>query len=398
MFTKFLHVTLAALALTASSSAITSAWAQSVTVVEYYNKPLDAYFITGRSVEQQQLDMVADFQRTGMTFQAVAATASTPDLTRVCRFYVNTPSPYANSHFYGLENSECEPILAQNLPGFNWEGYDFALKQPVNGACPTGTTTIYRSFRPAAGGKTANHRYTASAASYGAAATTGYNAEQPAFCATVATDITVQTSAYCGTLYYSGVQISYQSRTNLGATNSWVRFTEGQSVVFNGRTAQPVREQYASGQIKRIMIEDSTSSWADLGASTTNAGTSLDSAYVQPTSYPRQMATGETVSFNRYVAFSPIQNSGSPLEVGSVSLVGVELITVPTGTYAACKYSSQISSQYYATGRSDLRRLTSWVAPGVGLLRSKLEETTYDDTGEHPTVTTDVNAVAVQRL
>jgi len=42
--------------------------------------------------------------------------------------------------------------------------------------------------------------------------------------------------------------------------------------------------------------------------------------------------------------------------------------------------------------------MTSWVAPGVGLLRSKLEETRYDDTGEHPTVSTEVNAVAVQRL
>ena len=145
------------------------------------------------------------------------------------------------------------------------------------------------------------------------------------------------------------------------------------------------------------MIEDSPTSWADLGASTTNAANSLDSAYVQPTSYPRRMAIGETVSFDRYVAFSPIQNSGSPLEVGSVTLVNVEIVTVPSGTYAACKFSSQISSQYYATGRTELRRMTSWVAPGVGLVKSKLDETTYDDLGERPTVTTEVTAVLVQR-
>ena len=397
MFTKFLQIILAALALTAASSTLTGAWAQSVTVIEYYNKVLDAYFITGRATEQQQLDAVASFQRTGMTFQAVAATASTVGMVRVCRFYVNTPSPYANSHFYGLEISECEPLLAQNLPGFNWEGYDFALKQPANSACPTGTTTIYRSFRPAAGGKTANHRYSASAASYSASSSAGYNAEQAAFCATAATDISVVTSADCGTLYYGGARINYQSLTNLGQKNSWVRFTEEQSVVFNGRVAQPVMEQYASGKTTRLMIEDSPTSWADLGASTTNAANSLDSAYVQPTSYPRRMAIGETVSFNRYLAFSPIQNSGSPLEVGSVTLVSVELVTVPSGTYAACKFSSQISSQYYATGRTELRRMTSWVAPGVGLVKSKLDETTYDDSGESPTVTTEVTAVFVQR-
>ena len=398
MFTKFLQIILAALALTAASGTVTSAWAQSVTVIEYYNKTLDAYFITGRTQEQQQLDAVADFQLTGMTFQAVAASGNTTGLTRVCRFYVNNASPYANSHFYGLENTDCELLLAQNLPGFNWEGYDFAVKQPASGACPSGTTTIYRSFRPAAGGKTANHRYSASAASYSASASVGYNAEQAAFCATAATDISVVTSADCGTVYYSGARISYESLNNRGLKNSWIRFTEAQSVVFNGRTARPVTEQYASGQITRLMIEDSPTSWADLGAKTTNAPNSLDSAYVQPTSYPRQMAIGETVSFDRYLAFSPIQNSGSPLEVGNVTLISVEIVTVPSGTYAACKFGSQISSQYYATGRTDLRRMTSWVAPGVGLVKSKLEETTYDDTGEKPTVTTEVIAVSVQRI
>ena len=50
-----------------------NAHAQTVTVVEYYNKVVDAYFITGRTNEQTALDGVADFQRTGMTFQATAA-------------------------------------------------------------------------------------------------------------------------------------------------------------------------------------------------------------------------------------------------------------------------------------------------------------------------------------
>lgn len=53
-----------------------SAWDQTVTVVEYYNKSVDAYFISGKVAEQTALDGVADFQRTGMTFQAVAAASA----------------------------------------------------------------------------------------------------------------------------------------------------------------------------------------------------------------------------------------------------------------------------------------------------------------------------------
>ena len=59
-----------------------AAAAQSVTVVEYYNRALDAYFMTGRSVEQTLLDgLPADFSRTGMEFAATAATSAT---TGIC--------------------------------------------------------------------------------------------------------------------------------------------------------------------------------------------------------------------------------------------------------------------------------------------------------------------------
>jgi len=45
--------------------------AQALTVVEYYNVALDAYFITGRPQEEGFLDgLGGDFVRTGMTFGA----------------------------------------------------------------------------------------------------------------------------------------------------------------------------------------------------------------------------------------------------------------------------------------------------------------------------------------
>ncbi len=167
-----------------------NASAQSVTVVEYYNKTLDAHFITGRVNEQIALDGVADFQRTGMTFAATAVASALSSLTNICRFYISVASPYVSSHFYGRQGVDCETIRAQNVPGFTWEDYDFATQQPTAGACPAGTVTIFRGFRAAAGGKTSNHRYSASQFSYDDAVATGYVGEGAAFCATAATAAT----------------------------------------------------------------------------------------------------------------------------------------------------------------------------------------------------------------
>ena len=112
--------------------------AQSVAVVEYYSRPLDAYFMTGRSAEQALLDASpADFSRTGMEFTATAATAASASQVRICRFYINIVSPFTSSHFYGREGIDCESIRAQNLAGFSYEDFDFSVSSPdASGACP----------------------------------------------------------------------------------------------------------------------------------------------------------------------------------------------------------------------------------------------------------------------
>ncbi len=175
-------------ALAALAACALCALAQAITVIEYHNKSLDAYFITGRANEQNALDAVADFRRTGMSFQAEDATSAPATLTKVCRFYVNVANPLVNSHFYGRQGVDCESILAASPAGFNYEGYDFALQTPTAATCPAGTTAVYRSFRALAGGKTSNHRYTVSAATYASAAVAGYVGEGAAFCVTAVTD------------------------------------------------------------------------------------------------------------------------------------------------------------------------------------------------------------------
>jgi hypothetical protein len=168
-----------------------TASAQPVSVVEYYSKTLDAYFITGRTAEKSALDSVPDFLRTGMRFTAAPALFSGSD--KVCRFYISLKTPFVSSHYYGLQSAtsqlyDCEWLRANPQNGFSWEGYDFGVSQASAGAvpCPDSTTPIYRSFRAGANGKTSNHRYTASPQTYQASAAFGYNGESVVFCASAA--------------------------------------------------------------------------------------------------------------------------------------------------------------------------------------------------------------------
>lgn len=165
--------------------------AQSVSVVEYYNRALDAYFMTGRGAEQSALDALpADFSRTGAEFSATAAAAAGTSQVRICRFYISLSTPFTSSHFYGREGIDCESIRAQNLTGFTYEEFDFAVSSPdAAGSCPANAPTrVFRSFRVAANGRTSNHRYTVSQVSYDAQTAAGWSPEGVAFCVTSVKD------------------------------------------------------------------------------------------------------------------------------------------------------------------------------------------------------------------
>jgi len=129
--------------------------AQSVTVVEYYNEPLDHYFITHVAAEQANLDAgntPTRWTRTGSTFKAYLTEQAGG--SPVCRYYI--PPGKGDSHFFGRGTVECTATGAAN-PTFTLEAHEFMfLSLPVSGVCPPATTTIYRVFsnRP-----DANHRY-----------------------------------------------------------------------------------------------------------------------------------------------------------------------------------------------------------------------------------------------
>ena len=161
---------------------------ETVTVIEYYNQNLDAYFITARGNEQSLLDTAAGFSRTGTRFVANAAADATSVQTRICRFYISSSSPFVSSHFYGAESTDCALLLASTPAGFSFEGYDFAVAGPdSSGTCPANSRLpVYRAFRPAAGGKTPNHRYTASLVEYNRMLSLGWAGEGIVYCTTAA--------------------------------------------------------------------------------------------------------------------------------------------------------------------------------------------------------------------
>ena len=161
------------------------------TVVEYYNRDLDAYFITGRANEQIAVDGVASFQRTGGTFQASPAAANVVGLTPICRYYISLTNPYTSSHFYGPRDTDCALIASAKPAGFSYDGLDFAVTLPVSGSCPAAAPfAIYRSFRAAAGGKTSNHRFSTSLARYNEMTAKGWSPEGIVFCAASGTGAT----------------------------------------------------------------------------------------------------------------------------------------------------------------------------------------------------------------
>lgn len=158
-------------------------------VVEYFLVALNKYFITGRAAEQALLDgLPASFRRTGAKFSAFAAAGAPSGTEPICRFYLPPAKGGPNSHFYGRP-ADCDLIRASSNPAFEYEGEDFAVAIPVNGACPQSAPfTVYRSFNNRAAQNDGNHRYTNALSRYNEMSAKNWVGEGPVFCSAVALD------------------------------------------------------------------------------------------------------------------------------------------------------------------------------------------------------------------
>ena len=160
-----------------------SVWASPVTVVEYRNKIVDAYFMTGRANEITLLDALPDaFERTGVAFPAESANNAAAGKQAVCRFFYD--DGVTKTHFYGVGN-DCTTVRNASLTNlaFHDEGYDFAVPVAVGGACQAAApVAIKRLFRSASSARMPNHRYALDPAVVSATVLRGYADEGVTFC------------------------------------------------------------------------------------------------------------------------------------------------------------------------------------------------------------------------
>jgi hypothetical protein len=152
--------------------------AATLEAIEYYNAPLDHYFVTALADEVAKLDAgtFAGWQRTGQHFTVFDPALPVAGASAVCRFY-GVPAAGLDSHFYSASPAECAAVRAR-FAGVWIEETDNAfgvfLPDTVTGQCPAGSVPIYRAWN---GRTDSNHRYTTDAATLQSMITKGYTAE-----------------------------------------------------------------------------------------------------------------------------------------------------------------------------------------------------------------------------
>ena len=155
-----------------------------VDVVEFYNAPLNHYFLTANPDEAAAIDRGAvgpNWVRTGLGFRAYAAGTTGGNAVDVCRFF-GTPGVGPSSHFFTGNAAECAAVRAN--PYWLDEGVAFRAIVPVAGTCPAGSAPALRFFWPGGVVLASRHRYTSDAATIAAlrAAAPAWIEEGPVFC------------------------------------------------------------------------------------------------------------------------------------------------------------------------------------------------------------------------
>ena len=149
--------------------------------VEWHNTITGHYFFTSGPEEIANVDggrAGAGWVRTGGEFATYLHANDAPGLSPVCRFYGAGP----NSHFYTPNAQECE-LVKRPDSGWAYEGVAFYIQEAQNGACPAGTTPVYRSYNNGAARNDSNHRYTVDPTVFAKSSSFGYAPEGVAMCA-----------------------------------------------------------------------------------------------------------------------------------------------------------------------------------------------------------------------
>lgn len=128
-------------------------------VRDFYHESLNHYFRAG-NWDEVSLILRGNFGAWEEQDDVFLAwrNGNTAGVHPVCRFY-GTPGIGPNSHFYTVDQDECDFIKA-NDPGWTYEGTAFYAKKLNSlGACPRNTKKLYRYYNQRAQFNDSNHRY-----------------------------------------------------------------------------------------------------------------------------------------------------------------------------------------------------------------------------------------------
>lgn len=156
-------------------------------VYSFFHTGIEHYFITAWENEANGLLAQGGLDRWELVdfgFNVWHADDPAPEsAVPVCRFY----SELVNSHFYTGSANECTKLQEED-PDWIYEGIAFQALLPVKGACPAGTTPVWRLYNDRAAHLDSNHRFVASSETYRTMIAAGWIGEGVAFCSPPASE------------------------------------------------------------------------------------------------------------------------------------------------------------------------------------------------------------------
>ncbi len=153
-----------------------------VDVIEFYNAPLNHYFLTAVPEEAAAIEQGVvgpHWLRTGLFFRSFAAATATASAIEVCRFF-GTPEIGPSAHFYTADPVECAAVKAN--PRWLYEGIAFRAILPFAGACPPSTDPVIRFFWPGEDVSRSRHRWLRDATELARMRATTWIEEGAVFC------------------------------------------------------------------------------------------------------------------------------------------------------------------------------------------------------------------------
>ena len=182
-------------------------------------------------------------------------------------------------------------------------------------------------------------------------------------CATSSTPVTavvappVSEAGDCSAFGFPSVRINYLSTgSGSGSTlpsAAFVRTYNIAAVSFLGHPALQAVDRTGANTSSE-MVQDVPNAWSELGMRSITGGVVSEEYFVPPIQFPKAMTVGQRLDFTRELQFNPVGAAGNGNQTGSFTFVGRESVTVPAGTFSACKFSTSVTTKYPAIASSSV--------------------------------------------